>query len=79
MIKKESVRYVHFGKKQINEEVETIFSSDVLGSIAEHTTSSDVNSVFVLNHKNKGRFMKFLDKGFTKNLINTLENPLLIY
>lgn len=78
-IKKDSVNYVHFGKEKIAENVNVVFSSNVLASLSEHTTSSDSNKVFVLNHKNKGKFMKFLDKGFTKSLINSLNNPLLIF
>jgi len=78
-IKNQNVRFMHFGKHKISDEVEIVFSSNILKSLSNHTTSCDNNHVFVVNHKNKGKFLKFLDKGFTKNLINSLENPLLIF
>lgn len=70
---------VHFGKEKIAENVEVVFSSNVLQSLSDMTTSSDTNKVFVLNHKNKGKFMSFIDKGFSKSLISSLNNPLLIF
>ncbi len=73
------IQYVHFGREQFHENVEVINSSDPLRSIAEKTKSSDVTQVFALHHKNKGNFLNFLDKSFTKNIIKTLDNPLLIY
>jgi len=78
-IKDENIKYVHFGKEEIHEKVEIIFSSNILDSISSHTKLCNANKVFVLNHKNKGKFLSFLDKGFTKTVVNSLENPLLIF
>lgn len=76
---KANIKFVHFGKVSFHEDVEIIHSSDPLKAITVHTEESHANNVFVLNHKNKGNFLNFLDKSFTKNVLKSLENPLLIF
>lgn len=73
------LKFVHFGRTAIDDDVEVIHSSNPLESITDHTKAAHSNNVFVLNHKNKGNYMNFLDKSFTKNVILSLQNPLLIF
>ena len=76
---KSHVRYVHFGRDKIDEEVECIYSSDAGDSIKKLSKECGSNTVFVLHHKNKGDYLNFLNKSFTKTVLKSLENPLLIY
>ena len=78
-IKKDNIRYVHFGETSFHENVETIFSRNPLKTIQDLTGNSHSNHIFVLAHKNKGNFLRFLDKSFTKHVTSNLENPLLVF
>ncbi len=78
-IENDKIRYIHFGKDKVHENVETVFSSNTQGSISSYTSDEEHNHIFVLHHKNKGDFLNFLDKSFTKKVISSLENPLLIF
>ncbi len=76
---KTHVRYIHFGKDQIHDNVECIYSSNANESFKQLAKDCGSNTVFVLHHKNKGDYLNFLNKSFTKSIIKSLENPLLIY
>lgn len=78
-IKKENIKYVYFGENSFHENVEAVFSRNPLKTIKELTGSSHANHIFVLAHKNKGNFLRFLDKSFTKHVTSSLENPLLVF
>jgi len=74
-----AMKYIFFGRDNICENVETITSSNPLQSISEYTSTSDHNNICILHHKNKGDFLNLLDKSFTKELLKSLENPLIIF
>jgi nucleotide-binding universal stress UspA family protein len=76
---KEKVVYKFFGKESFSEDVEVIFSSDPLASISQMTSNKDNHNIYILHHRNHGDFLNFLDKSFTKQIIRTLENPLIIF
>lgn len=78
-IDKKRVAFKFFGKESFSEDVEVIFSSDPLGSISEMTGNRDNHHIYILHHRNHGDFLNFLDKSFTKQIIRTLENPLIIF
>lgn len=78
-IKQGNIKYVHLGEKSFHEEVEAVFSRNPLKTIQELTGNSHANHIFVLAHKNKGNFLRFLDKSFTKHVTGSLENPLLVF
>ena len=78
-IKPDRIEYVHFGRHEVDEGVKVINSSNVTESLQEHTANTDANNIYVLVHKNKGDFLNFLNKSFTKSVISTLHNPLLIF
>ncbi len=75
----EKIKFLHFGKHKIHDSVEIVHSAKPLESITQHTSCVHSNNVFVLNHKNRGNYLNFLDKSFTKNVILSLHNPLLIF
>lgn len=78
-INPDKLSYKFFGKETISEEVETIFCSDPLKAISEFTSNRDHHNICIMHHRNKGDFLNFLDKSFTKHLIKSLENPLIIF
>lgn len=78
-VKKQNIEFLHFGRHEICEGVKLVHSSDITSSLQDHTACSDSKNIFVLVHKNKGDFLNFLNKSFTKSVIKSMENPLLIY
>lgn len=79
LFKPEVVKYLHFGKEQFHEDVSIIHSSNPLKSIVEFTTDDNQLNIYSLHHKNKGDFLNLLNKSFTKHIIKSLANPLLIF
>jgi len=77
--KRSNIKFVHFGRHGFHDDVEVVNSVNPLESITGFTKCCNRNDVFVLNHKNKGNFLNFLDKSFSKNVIQSLQNPLLIF
>ncbi len=78
-IKNSNIKYVHFGETSFHENVEAVFSRNPLKTIQELTRNCHANHIFVLAHQNKGNFLNFLDKSFTKHVTSQLENPLLVF
>ncbi len=72
-------KFVHYGRHDICEGVTTINSDNINQSLKEMTGDKNSNQIYVLVHKNKGDFLNFLNKSFTKTVISNLENPLLIF
>jgi len=79
MFKKDIVSYLHFGKNSFHDSVKVIHSSNPLEAMAEYTTDDEQLNIYTLHHKNKGDFLNLLDKSFTKKIIKSLANPLLIF
>ena len=78
-VKKDHIQFLHFGRHEITEGVQTVNSDNISQSLKGLTEDKSSNSIFVLVHKNKGDFLNFLNKSFTKTVIGSLENPLLIF
>jgi len=72
-------KFIHYGRHKICEGVTTINSDNINQSLKELTGNKKSNQIYVLVHKNKGDFLNFLNKSFTKTVISNLENPLLIF
>ncbi len=79
MFKSEIVDYIHFGKDSFHEKVRIINSSNPLQSISEYTKDDEHLNIYTLHHKRQGDFLNLLDKSFTKHILKSLGNPLLIF
>ncbi len=79
LFKPEIIQYIFFGEKSFSEDVTCIHSSDPLASISEYTTDDEHLNIYTLHHKNKGDFLNYIDRSFTKHIIKSLANPLLIF
>jgi len=79
LFKPEIIQYIFFGKKSFHDEVKCIHSSDPLASIADYTKNEEHLNIYTLHHKNKGDFLNYIDRSFTKHIIKSLANPLLIF
>jgi len=78
-VKKPNMQFIHYGRHELCEAVTTVPSDNIKQSLKELTADKEANQVYVLVHKNKGDFLNFLNKSFTKTVISNLENPLLIF
>jgi len=79
LFKPEIVNYIHFGREEIHEDVTLIHSANPLKSIREFTQDSQHLNIYTLHHKTHGDFLNLLEKSFTKHVIKSLANPLLIF
>lgn len=79
LFKPEIIQYIFFGEKSFHDDVKCIHSSDPLSSIANYTTDDEHLNIYTLHHKNKGDFLNYIDRSFTKHIIKSLANPLLIF
>jgi len=78
-VKANNIQFLHFGRVDLCPEVKTIPSDNIKASLKAFTESKESSGIYVLIHKTKGDFLNFINKSFTKTLIGSLENPLLIF
>jgi len=78
LFKKDTIEYIHFGRESIHDDVNLVNCSDPIKSIDSYL-SAHSNNLYVIQHFNKGDYLNFLDKSFTKAVIKNMVNPLLVF
>jgi len=79
LFRKESIKYIHFGRESIHDDVELINCSSPVDSIGAYLSDTNNSNLYVLQHFNQGDYLNFIDKSFTKAVIKHMENPLLVF
>ena len=79
LFKKGKVDYIHFGRESIHDEVKLINCSEPIKSIGEFLADESSNNLYVLQHFNRGDYLNFIDKSFTKAVLKHMVNPLLVF